>query len=131
MSKQAIGGGVTGPGGTRLPFPKAVRAGDFVFVSGQMAIGADGQLVEGGIEVQARQVMDNIQAILAKAGCSMDDVVKCNVFLTDISHFREMNEIYRTYFKEGNYPARTTVEAKFVAPPMKVEIDCIAYKPKA
>jgi enamine deaminase RidA (YjgF/YER057c/UK114 family) len=69
MGKQAIGGGFSGPGGMKLPFPKAVRAGDFVFVSGQMATGADGQMVDGGIEVQAREVMDNIKAILAEAGC--------------------------------------------------------------
>ena len=61
MGKQAIGGGFAGPGGMKLPFPKAVRAGDFVFVSGQMALDASGQLVDGGIEVQTRQVMDNIK----------------------------------------------------------------------
>ena len=61
MGKQAVGGGFTGPGGMKLPFPKAVRAGDFVFVSGQMSTDANGQLVEGGIEVQTRQVMDNIK----------------------------------------------------------------------
>jgi enamine deaminase RidA (YjgF/YER057c/UK114 family) len=66
MGKQAIGGGFSGPGGTKLPFPKAVRAGDFV--SGQMATDGNGRMVEGGIEAQTRQVMDNIKAILAEAG---------------------------------------------------------------
>jgi enamine deaminase RidA (YjgF/YER057c/UK114 family) len=79
MGKQAIGGGFTGQGGMRLPFPKAMRAGDFVFVSDQMATGADGQLVEGGIEAQTRQVMDNIKAVLAEAGCTMDDRLQASI----------------------------------------------------
>ena len=68
MGKQAIGGGFSGPGGMKLPFPKAVRAGDFVFVSGQMATDGSGRMIDGGIEAQTRQVMDNIKAILAEAG---------------------------------------------------------------
>jgi enamine deaminase RidA (YjgF/YER057c/UK114 family) len=92
MGKQAIGGGfAAGPGGMKLPFPKAVRAGDFVFVSGQMAIDAKGQLVEGGVEAQTRLVMDNIKAILAEAGCTMKDVVKCTCWLDDARDFGRFN----------------------------------------
>jgi hypothetical protein len=80
MGKQAIGGGFTGPGGMKLPFPKAVRAGDFVFVSGQMATEADGRLVDGGIEVQTRQVMDNIKTILPRPAAPWRT---CQVHLLD------------------------------------------------
>jgi reactive intermediate/imine deaminase len=127
MSKQAIGGGFTGPGGMRLPFPKAVRAGDFVFVSGQMATGADGELVEGGIEVQTRQVMDNIKAILAEAGCTMDDVVKCTCFIDDPRDFGRFNAVYASYFGDSP-PARSTVRAQLVLDG-KLEVEAIAYKP--
>ena len=95
----------------KLPFPKAVRAGDFVFVSGQMAIDAKGQLVEGSIEVQTRQVIDNIKAILAEAGCTMKDVVKCTCWLDDARDFGRFDAVYASYF-EDDPPARSTVRAQ-------------------
>jgi len=104
-----------------------VRAGDFVFVSGQMATGADGQLVEGGIEVQTRQVMDNIKAILAEAGCTMDDVVKCTCFIDDTRDFGRFNAVYASYFGDSP-PARSTVRAQLVLDG-KLEVEAIAYKP--
>jgi reactive intermediate/imine deaminase len=127
MGKQAIGGGFTGPGGMKLPFSKAVRAGDFVFVSGQMATGADGQLVDGGIEVQTRRVMDNIKAILAEAGCTMADVVKCTCWIDDPRDFGRFNAAYREYFGDEP-PARSTVRAELVLDG-KLEVEAIAYKP--
>ena len=127
MGKQAIGGGFSGPGGMKLPFPKAVRAGDLVFVSGQMATDASGQMVEGGIEAQTRQVMDNIKAILAEAGCTMDDVVKCTCFIDDARDFARFNAVYASYFGD-NPPARSTVRAELVLDG-KLEVEAIAYKP--
>ena len=127
MGKQAIGGGFTGPGGMKLPFAKAVRAGDFVFVSGQMATDADGRLVEGGIEVQTRQVMDNIKAILAEAGGAMADVVKCTCWIDDPRDFGRFNAVYREYFGDDP-PARSTVRSELVLDG-KLEVEAIAYKP--
>jgi reactive intermediate/imine deaminase len=127
MGKQAIGGGFTGPGGMKLPFAQAVHAGDFVFVSGQMATDANGQLVEGGIEVQTRRVMDNIKAILAEAGCTMADVVKCTCWIDDPRDFGRFNAIYREYFGDEP-PARSTVRAQLVLDG-KLEVEAIAYRP--
>ena len=127
MGKQAIGGGFTGPGGTKLPFPKAVRAGDFVFISGQMATDANGELIEGGIEVQTRQVMDNIKAILAEAGCTMADVVKCTCWIDDPRDFGRFNAVYREYFGDDP-PARSTVRSDLMLDG-KLEVEAIAYKP--
>jgi 2-iminobutanoate/2-iminopropanoate deaminase len=74
-------------------------------------------------------VLHNIQRILEGCGASLADVVKCSVFLADHRDFAAMNEVYTEFFGQHR-PARTTVEAQFVAPPMKVEIDCVAYRPK-
>jgi reactive intermediate/imine deaminase len=104
-----------------------VRAGDFVFVSGQMATDADGRLVEGGIEVQTRQVMDNIKAILAEVGCTMADVVKCTCWIDDARDFARFNAIYREYFGDDP-PARSTVRSELVLDG-KLEVEAIAYKP--
>jgi reactive intermediate/imine deaminase len=128
MGKQAIGGGFAGPGGMKLPFSKAVRAGDFVFVSGQMAIDADGQLIEGSIEAQTRQVMDNIKAILAEAGCTMQDVIKCTCWLADARDFARFNAVYASYFGDAP-PTRSTVRSELMLDG-KLEVEAIAYKPQ-
>jgi 2-iminobutanoate/2-iminopropanoate deaminase len=128
MSKQAIGGGITAPGGMKPPLSKAVRAGDFVIVSGQMAIDAKGQLVEGSIEVQTRQVMDNIKSILAEAGCTMADVVKCTCWLDDARDFGRFNAVYASYFGDAP-PARSTVRSQLILDG-KLEVEAIAYKPQ-
>jgi len=113
----------------RGPYSPAVRAGDFIFVSGQGPIDpATDQMVTADIRTQTRLVLENIRRILAGCGATPADVVKCSVFLADAGDFAAMNEVYAEFFGEHK-PARTTVEAKFVAPGMKVEIDCIAYKP--
>jgi 2-iminobutanoate/2-iminopropanoate deaminase len=127
MVKQAIGGATTGQGGARMPYSKAMRAGDFVFVSGQVAFGADGTLVQGGIETQTRQAMDNIRAILAEAGCTMADVVKCTAWLDDARDFAGFNQVYIGCFEDPP-PARSCVASSLVID-AKVEVEAIAYKP--
>lgn len=113
----------------RGPYSPAVRAGDFIYVSGQGPVDPlTDQLVYGDIQNETERVLNNIRIILEGAGATMNDVVKCNVYLSDGREFAAMNEIYATFFGE-NKPARTTIECKFANPLMKVEIDCIAYKP--
>jgi 2-iminobutanoate/2-iminopropanoate deaminase len=114
-------------GKSHVPLSPAVRAGDFVYVSGQVPTGADGKVVAGGIEEQTRQVLDNVRSALGFAGCSMSDVVKTFVILTDAGEFAAFNGVYATYFPDDP-PARTTLEAKLMID-IKVEIEAIAYKP--
>src|SRR6266852_7512211 len=114
----------------RGPYSPAVRAGDFIYVSGQGPIDpVTDKLSAGDIKHETRLVLSNIQKILEGCGATMADVVKCSVFLVDGKDFAAMNEVYAQFFGNAK-PARTTVEAKFADPKMKVEIDCIAYKPK-
>ena len=111
------------------PFSPAVRAGDFVYVSGQVPVDKNGELVVGGIEAQTRQVMENIKTVLALAGATLDDVCKSTVWLQDARDFGAFNRIYMSYFGE-NKPARSTTEARLMID-ARVEIDVVAYKPKA
>ena len=114
----------------RGPYSPAVRAGDFIYVSGQGPIDpATQRLSFGDIRHETRLVLSNIQKILEGCGSSMADVVKCSVFLLDANDFAPMNEVYAEFFGDQK-PARTTVEAKFVLAEMKVEIDAVAYKPR-
>jgi 2-iminobutanoate/2-iminopropanoate deaminase len=113
----------------RGAYSPAVRAGDFIFVSGQGPIDpVTDKMAVGDVEMQTRLTLSNIQRILKTCGAALDDVVKCSVFLRDISEFKKMNAAYSEFFPT-NRPARTTVEAKFHQAEMLVEIDCIAYKP--
>lgn len=117
--------GVPSPRG---PYSPAVRAGDFLFVSGQGPVDTtNDRLSPGDIRHETRLVLGNIRKILEGCGASMADVVKCTVFLLDAGEFAAMNEVYAEFFGDQK-PARSTVEARFVAP-MRVEIDAIAYKP--
>ena len=109
------------------PFSPAVRAGDFIYVSGQVPGNAEGEIVAGGIEAQTRQVMENLEAVLALAGATLDDVCKCTCWLQDARDFGAFNRIYTSYFPNGK-PARSTTEARLMVD-AKVEIDVIAYKP--
>jgi 2-iminobutanoate/2-iminopropanoate deaminase len=110
-------------------YTPALRAGDFVYVSGQGPIDpATDKLAPGDVEFQTRLTLSNIQRILEAAGASITDVVKCSVFLRDIAEFHNMNRAYAAFFGDHK-PARTTVEAKFHQAEMLVEIDCVAYKP--
>ena len=111
------------------PFSPAVRAGDFIYVSGQVPADANGEIVVGGIEAQTRQVMENLTAVLAFAGATFDDVCKSTVWLQDARDFGAFNRIYMSYFKNGK-PARSTTEARLMVD-AKVEIDMVAYKPKS
>jgi 2-iminobutanoate/2-iminopropanoate deaminase len=113
----------------RGPYSPAVRAGDFIYVSGQGPVDpATDQLSFGDIRHETRMTLANIRRILEGCGASVSDVVKCCVYLADAREFAAMNEVYAEFFGEDK-PARTTVEAQMVAPPMRIEIDCIAYKP--
>lgn len=114
-------------GATGYPFSPAVEADGWVFLSGALGITPEGQLIEGGIEAETRQTMDNIQATLAGVGLGMDRVVKCTVFLADIAEWPAFNAVYKTYF-EGNYPARSALGASGLALGARVEIECIARR---
>jgi 2-iminobutanoate/2-iminopropanoate deaminase len=114
----------------RGPYSPAVRAGDFIFVAGQGPVDvATDKMSYGDIQHETRLVLGNIQRILEGCGAGITDVVKCSVFLADGRDFGAMNQVYAEFFGDAK-PARTTVETKFADPKMKVEIDCIAYKPK-
>jgi len=113
----------------RGPYSPFVRAGDFIFVSGQGPIDPEtNQLSFGDIRHEARMVLENIRRILQQAGAARTDVVKCSVFLANMQDFAAMNEVYAEFFGEHR-PARTTVEAKLPGREMKIEIDCIVYQP--
>lgn len=102
-------------------------AGDTIYVSGQVAVEpVTGKAVEGGFEAQAVQVFDNLKAIVEAAGATLSDVVRVNVYLSDLGDFAKMNEIYRRYFRE-DYPARTTVGAQLLGKYL-IEVDCIAVQ---
>jgi 2-iminobutanoate/2-iminopropanoate deaminase len=114
----------------RGPYSPAVRAGDFIFVAGQGPVDTTTDKMSfGDIRHETRLVLNNIKRILEGCGAGMADVVKCSVFLSDGKDFAAMNEVYAEFFG-AHKPARTTVESKFAVPEMKVEIDCIAYRPK-
>lgn len=110
------------------PFSSAVRAGHLLFLSGQIGTEiVDGapRLVAGGLEAETRQTLENIKAILAKGGSSLDRVVKCSVMMADMAEWPRMNEIYTTYFP-GKKPARAAWGATGLALGARVEIDCTA-----
>jgi 2-iminobutanoate/2-iminopropanoate deaminase len=109
------------------PYAQAVRAGDFIFGSGQIPLDpSSGQIVSGGIVAQTRRVMDNLTAVLAAAGASTDDVVRTTIYLIDLGDFSQVNEVYATYFPE-NPPARATVQVAGLPRGASIEIDFIAY----
>lgn len=122
--------GITASAVAQAPaYSPAVRAGDFIYVSGQVPTGPHGELVSGSIEAQTRQVMENLKATLALAGATMDDVCKCTCWLADARDFGAFNRIYTSYFPNG-LPARSTTESRLVVD-AKLEIEAIAYKPAA
>ena len=108
------------------PYVQGVRAGNLLFVSGQIALDpATGTLVDGGIEDQTRRVMENLAAILEAGGSGLDRVVKATVYLTDLGSFEAMNRVYGSYFP-GEKPARVCVEVSRLPRNSSVEIDAIA-----
>ncbi|MCR8722714.1 RidA family protein [Frigidibacter sp. ROC022] len=120
MSKQFFGE-------SHVPLTPAVRAGDFVFVSGQVPVGDDKKVVEGGVGAETRQVLENIRKCLQQAGCDLEDVVKTTVWLKDRDDFAEFNAAYGEFFPT-NPPARSTAESRLMID-IRVEIEAIAYKP--
>ena len=116
------------PNAASSPFSSAVRAGDYIFVSGNGGfVDEDGREVKG-IKAQTKQCLENIKQVLEAAGSSLSDVVKVNVFITNADDFAQMNEIYINYFTK-DCPARSTVVTGLVRPDMLIEVECIAYKP--
>lgn len=112
-----------------LPFSEAVRVGDMLYLSGQIGnLPGTLELVPGGIGPEAAQALENIKAVLARHGSSLDDVVKCSVFLADIRDWPAFNQIYRKYFS-ARLPARSALGASGLALGAKVEVDCLAYRP--
>src|SRR4029077_4272177 len=119
---------VSSPGAPKAigPYSQAVRAGQLLFVSGQVPLDpATGQMVEGDIAAQTRRVFDNLGAVLKAGGRSFADVVRTTVFLADMNDFAAVNEVYGTYFTEP-YPARATVQVARLPKDARVEIDLIA-----
>ncbi|MGH7293930.1 MAG: RidA family protein [Polyangiaceae bacterium] len=110
------------------PYSQAVRAGEVVFLSGQIPLDpATGQLVEGDIGAQTQRVMDNLRAVLAAAGCTFRDVVRTTIYLVDLGTFAKVNEVYGACF-EPPFPARATVQVAALPRGAQVEIDMIAVK---
>ncbi|MBT8457214.1 MAG: RidA family protein [Alphaproteobacteria bacterium] len=110
------------------PFSHAVRAGDFLFVTGQMPTLKDdpARLVDGGIEAQTRQVMENLADVLAAAGTGFDRVTFARVYLVNFQDFDRMNAVYSSYFEPGKLPARTCIGVTGLAVGASVEIDLVA-----
>lgn len=113
-------------GTSHVPLSPAVRAGDLVFVSGQVPV-VDGSIVQGGISAETRAVLENVRKCLEMAGCSLADVVKTTVWLRDRDDFAAFNAAYAEFFPT-NPPARSTTEARLMID-IAVEIEAVAYKP--
>jgi len=114
-----------------MPFSPAIRAGDYIFVSGQggFADPKTGKPIKG-IEAQTRQCLENMKQVLETAGSSLDDVVKVTVFLGNVADFARMNAVYQSYFPKDQ-PARSTAVTGLVVPSMLTEMECIAYSPQS
>jgi reactive intermediate/imine deaminase len=132
MSNTPIGitrfdGADAAAGGTPRPFAKAVRAGDFIYVSGQVPT-VEGEVVSGGIIAQTEAVMENIISVLSLADCGLEHVVKVSVWLDDTRDFSSFNSVFAKYFT-AHPPARSTVQSAIMVD-AKVEMDVVAYKPE-
>lgn len=126
--KQVIGGPLV-IGGRRLTLSKAVRAGDLVYVTGQVPLEDGEPMTTGGIEQQTRAALEQIRAILAEAGCALADVAKAQVWLRERADFPGFNQVYGEYFPEDP-PARSAVVSELLVD-VRVEIEVVAYKPLA
>ena len=112
------------------PFSEAVRAGDFMFLAGQVGVDpATDKVVPGGIVPEARQALTHIREVLEHNGASLADVVKCTVFLADIGEWSTFNTVYVEFFKKP-FPARSALGASGLALGARVEVECIAYVPR-
>ena len=113
-----------------LPFSEAVRAGDLLFVSGEIGSQPGKMaLVPGGITPEARQAIENVREVLQRHGATLADVVQCTVFLADMKEWPAFNSVYRDYFK-APFPARSATGATGLAMGARVEIQCTAYAPR-
>jgi 2-iminobutanoate/2-iminopropanoate deaminase len=110
------------------PYSQAIVEGDFIFVAGQGCTNPQtGKLELGDVRSETKRTFENIRAVLHAAGSSLDDVLKCNVYLRDINDFAAMNQVYETFFS-APFPARTTIQAGALPGGIAVEIECIAKK---
>ena len=108
------------------PYSQAVRYRDMIYLSGQIAINPEtGEYERDTVADQTRRCMENIKAVLAASGATLDHILKCNIFLSSMDHFQEMNEVYATYFKDQP-PARITVASAGIYDDLDVEIDVVA-----
>jgi len=111
------------------PYSQAIKAGDTVYVSGQIPLDTAGQLVgDGDVAAQTHQVMRNLQAVLKAAGLTLADVAKTSIFVKDLGNFGLINDIYGSYFSADYAPARETVEVARLPKDVQVEISCIAIQ---
>ena len=128
MNHTVIGGPFTLGDGTALPLSKGIRAGDYVFLSGQLGFDEKGHMAEG-IEAQTRQCLHNIETLLAQAGGGLTDIVKATVWLTDLANFPGYNRVYAAAVSKDAPPARSTVASGLVLPGALIEIEVVAYIP--
>lgn len=110
------------------PFSPAVRLNGVLYLSGQIGTDSTGRVVPGGIRAETRQTMENIRALLLRAGSSLDRVFKCTVFMADMREWGTMNEVYVTFFDAARRPARSAMGASGLALDARVEIECIAVE---
>lgn len=111
------------------PYNQAIMSGDTLYISGQIAIDpSTGELVEGDIQAETRQVMENLKAILEVAGLGFEQVIKSSIFLKDMHQFKDVNEVYGSYFDAETAPARETVEVGNLPKFVNVEISMIAVR---
>ncbi|MCB0280435.1 MAG: Rid family detoxifying hydrolase [Calditrichaeota bacterium] len=109
------------------PYSQAIKSGNEIYVAGQIGLTAAGQMVDGGIQAETKQAMENIKAILAAANYTMNDIVQCQVYLSDIANYKAMNEIYLSYFTVSP-PARAVVAVSKIPLNAQVEIMVVAKK---
>ena len=129
MSRKSDSHYAIGKKNPNLPFYPAVRAGDFIFVSGQVSKDADGNMLVGSIEVETAGTIESIQRLIAEEGATLDDVVRVTTYLEDSRDFGRYNAVFKRYF-ENAVLARTTVEARAVIT-TRIEMEAIVYKPIA
>lgn len=110
------------------PYSQAVKAGDFLYISGQLPLEPEtGKIAEGGIVAQTNQSLANLKAIVLSAGYTMEDIVKVNVYLSDMNDFPAMNAVYAEYFR-SDFPARAAVQVARLPRDAMVEIEAVAYR---
>ncbi len=113
------------------PYSQAIRAGDFLFISGHVGNDpATGKIVEGGVEAQTKRVLDTLGAILREAGLGFGNVIKCEIYLKDINDFKAVNGIYGAFFQQEPKPARQTMQVAALPLGALIEMSCVAYAGK-